>query len=469
MPSMPSMPSFSMDRNHFMQAWQLSNKAGSFQILPNSPNHHNNSNGGNDNNNSTMSIGSIGTSSGSRSIGSHHHGSSSSSSSSIRKEINSLRIRMERLEKTLSSLSSASSSSSSSSTGISKGANTAVGHFMDAISAGTITFNAKTVEICAIIAFFSIGVVMGYSLLDRLWFIGGVLGAWWASGAVHRNTRSGKIARRIGGLLARQVMDLQEKYNQAIIFYRTGKLAYVTSKVWESYDERFLITHKMNEFKRLAMTRAIGFNATSWGLSEQLHDAWQAMLSVPDSAKQWDRKYHISQSIQNAGKDLWQATQGLFDLHDEIVASRSSSSSSIMTRPSTAGSSSPPFFPWLTSSSSSVKTIQKFDPNAHRFYFGKKPIEKTPHTIPEHLKKLSQQFARIATKAVDILLDRDIQNKPPPKTVRWPWSPPPPPPPPRATRLGQKAVALAFLLILVKTARRLSKTIVAPAILKFAF
>ena len=32
------------------------------------------------------------------------------------------------------------------------------------------------------------------------------------------------------------------RYNQAIIFYQTGKLAYHSSKIWEQYDVRFRIT-----------------------------------------------------------------------------------------------------------------------------------------------------------------------------------------------------------------------------------
>ena len=43
----------------------------------------------------------------------------------------------------------------------------------------------------------------------------------------------GAMARRVGALVAMSIKDLQEKYNQFIIFYRTGKLAYVSSKIWD--------------------------------------------------------------------------------------------------------------------------------------------------------------------------------------------------------------------------------------------
>ena len=38
------------------------------------------------------------------------------------------------------------------------------------------------------------------------------------------------MARRVGAQLAMSIKDLQEKYNQFVIFYCTGKLAYVSSK-----------------------------------------------------------------------------------------------------------------------------------------------------------------------------------------------------------------------------------------------
>jgi hypothetical protein len=43
-------------------------------------------------------------------------------------------------------------------------------------------------------------------------------------------------------LLALLHIYLFVRYNQAIIFYQTGKLAYHSSKIWEQYDVRFRIT-----------------------------------------------------------------------------------------------------------------------------------------------------------------------------------------------------------------------------------
>ena len=47
--------------------------------------------------------------------------------------------------------------------------------------------SAQSVEICSIISMACIGCILGWSLFDRFWLVAGVLGAWWASGAVHRS------------------------------------------------------------------------------------------------------------------------------------------------------------------------------------------------------------------------------------------------------------------------------------------
>ena len=44
-----------------------------------------------------------------------------------------------------------------------------------------MAMNARTVELCAVAAFFAAGTVVGASLLDRLWLLGG---AWRVAGWV---------------------------------------------------------------------------------------------------------------------------------------------------------------------------------------------------------------------------------------------------------------------------------------------
>lgn len=96
-----------------------------------------------------------------------------------------------------------------------------------------IALNSRTVELSAIVSFFFIGTLIGASLLDRLWLLGGISMAYWASGAVNRDTRGGLLARRVGVQVVQFIRDWQEKYNQLVIFYQTGQLAYTTSKIWE--------------------------------------------------------------------------------------------------------------------------------------------------------------------------------------------------------------------------------------------
>ena len=68
------------------------------------------------------------------------------------------------------------------------------------------------------------------------------------------------VARRVGVQVAAVIRDIQEKYNQFVVFYQTGKLAYYSSKIWEQYDTQFAITQRTEEMKRRAMKRAAGWD-----------------------------------------------------------------------------------------------------------------------------------------------------------------------------------------------------------------
>ena len=41
----------------------------------------------------------------------------------------------------------------------------------------------------------------------------------------------------MGVLLAQLIRELQDKYRQMRVFYRTGRLAYEAQRVWEGYDK----------------------------------------------------------------------------------------------------------------------------------------------------------------------------------------------------------------------------------------
>lgn len=102
------------------------------------------------------------------------------------------------------------------------------------------------------------------------------------------------------------IRDIQEKYNQFVIFYRTGKLAYVSKRIWDQYDNQYAIQKRIDEFKRLAMTRATDFNTAfkEYNVYDQLSDAWKVVVSVPNNAMQLDEQYGVTSWLTNVGKGV---------------------------------------------------------------------------------------------------------------------------------------------------------------------
>jgi hypothetical protein len=74
----------------------------------------------------------------------------------MKKELVTLKSRLEKVEKSALLLSGKK--------------RTGVSDFVESLQANTMAMNAKTVEICAVVTFFTIGTVVGASLLDRLWY-----------------------------------------------------------------------------------------------------------------------------------------------------------------------------------------------------------------------------------------------------------------------------------------------------------
>lgn len=235
-------------------------------------------------------------------------------------ELNELKLRLDKLEKSLATLTTGYQQGSGSTTGGGGGGvglsstKSSVADWMGAFNRGQLPMSPKTVERCSIVCFFVIGILIGASLLDRLWLLGGIMTAWWASDAVHRNTRSGNFVRRCGAQLAQFIRDWQEKYNQAVIFYQTGKLAYVSSKTWEKYDQQFAITQRANTLKKLAIQRASAFNSTMLGSSrelyEQMSDVWNVIMMAPSNAVKLDREYQLTSSISAYAVSTYYNTLG---------------------------------------------------------------------------------------------------------------------------------------------------------------
>ena len=186
--------------------------------------------------------------------------------------------------------------------------------FVDSLKTDLLELSPKTIEICSTCGFFLTGCVLGASLLDRLWLIGGVIGAYWASHAVYKDSRGGVLARRLGVKIAQLIRDVQEKINGMIIFYNTGRLAIETSKWYEKYDKKFKIDDNIKKMKKLAMNRAADFKGWTRTIEsnkylDTLGDAWTVVTSVPDRAQKWDKEYKITGNLMKFGKGLMGTVQ----------------------------------------------------------------------------------------------------------------------------------------------------------------
>jgi hypothetical protein len=95
-----------------------------------------------------------------------------------------MRVRVNRLERRVSALSEATESNRK---GINFDPITSSGtEVVSALTRKKLLITPRTVEICAVAVFFLVGAVIGRSLLDRLWLVGGIGTACWAYAAVHR-------------------------------------------------------------------------------------------------------------------------------------------------------------------------------------------------------------------------------------------------------------------------------------------
>jgi hypothetical protein len=189
-----------------------------------------------------------------------------------------------------------------------------VDKFFDSLTATQISLNARTVELCAIASMFIVGCIIGWSLLDRLWLLGGLSMSYWSSGAVHRDSRGGMICRRIGVSVAHIIRDLQEKYNQMIIFYRTGRLAYESHRIWDQFDREWGVQRRVDDWKRKAVLRLTSFNTAfqEYGVTEQFNDVIAALMQAPTKAAKLDEEYGLTSGILNYSNQLLTGTIDTF-------------------------------------------------------------------------------------------------------------------------------------------------------------
>jgi hypothetical protein len=174
-------------------------------------------------------------------------------------------------------------------------ASTATSNFVDSLQTKTFALTPVLIERFGIVSFTVLGILVGASLFDRLWLLGGLVGAYWASGVANKPNRGGSLVRKTGAQVALYIQELVEMYNQFIVFYRTGKLAYVTSKTWDKYDKQYSLTEKFNRYKRNIVKRATNLQKTD--MADQIKDVWSAVMTAPEIVRRTNNKYSITTNI----------------------------------------------------------------------------------------------------------------------------------------------------------------------------
>jgi hypothetical protein len=177
-------------------------------------------------------------------------------------ELQVLREKLDRMERQWSSLASLPVPSS-----LSEGSSA-----FALASSSVNALDARTAELCAMVAFFFIGNVLGASLFDRLGMVSGVFAAYWSSGAINHDTRAGSLVRNVGNKLARVLLYLKIKWNELVVFYKTGKLAFLGKAQYEKLDNRFAIEKRIAEFKRLSMMRIAELGQQEVQLADKVSD-----------------------------------------------------------------------------------------------------------------------------------------------------------------------------------------------------
>eukprot|EP01033_Poteriospumella_lacustris_P011049 gene11049-7865_t len=145
---------------------------------------------------------------------------------------------------------------------------------------------------------------MAASIKRTLWILGALSGVLWANITLQGEGNSGQLVRRLGTYIATALRNVHEKYSQALLFYRTGQLAYISSKWWVQYDQKYLFTQRFQAWRKEAIERAAAFNRSMSSIEARPSGspAWQVALGVPIT---------ISQSIAREYQlpSRWQALQ----------------------------------------------------------------------------------------------------------------------------------------------------------------
>jgi hypothetical protein len=227
---------------------------------------------------------------------------SNGDAAALAREVATLKGRVAVLEKSVGLTCSSKSTSGGS-------------HMLDGLSQSNFRISARNVERCGTVSFFLIGTVVGASLLDRLWLIGGAVGAFWAHSVNKSDSKSGELVRKTGAQLALGVKEVLDMYNQFVIFYKTGKLGYRWSQTWDKWDSQYDITNKLNRWKRSVVERSTKFGESQ--TADQFKDFWNAVVAAPNAAKNINQQYGITsnmgQFFSGVGRSIKDRVGGIMD------------------------------------------------------------------------------------------------------------------------------------------------------------
>ena len=186
---------------------------------------------------------------------------------------------------------------------------------LDGLSQSNFRISTRNVEMCGTVGFFLIGAVVGASLLDRLWLIGGAMGAYWAHTVNKSDSKSGELVRKTGAQLALGMKEVVDMYNQFVIFYKTGKLGYRWSQEWDKWDSQYDITNKLNRWKRSVVERSTQFGESQ--TADQFKDFWNAAVASPHTTKNINRQCGITsnmgQFFSEVGRTIGDGIAGIMD------------------------------------------------------------------------------------------------------------------------------------------------------------
>ena len=185
-------------------------------------------------------------------------------------------------------------------------------NFLESFIASTTADPLDTIIVrnCAAVSFAIFGSILGYSIFDKFWLFGGILGFWWACSTVNADSSNGIFTRFVGLKIALVLMYIKDLYKQTIVLWHTGQLAFRFQKIWDYYDNEFQITYNLYNFKQSSTEKIMELN----NYYKNLFSDWKNELI------KFDADYQISFNfLQFVNQVSDQTTDFLIDAWDAVV------------------------------------------------------------------------------------------------------------------------------------------------------